>query len=95
MILLDQEPEASLRGQAHWSPGGLFLVDTPEQRRAGVKDSLELAWRDWGGQRGLRPSRWAERGGYEAIGHGNSVPRVHVTWGHGPRGVGAVRAAPG
>ena len=27
---------------------------------------------------------WAERGGYGAIGHGNSVPRFHLTWGTGP-----------
>ena len=33
VILLDQEPEQSLGGQAFWSLGGLFLVDSPEQRR--------------------------------------------------------------
>ncbi|MFF2401091.1 FAD-binding dehydrogenase [Streptomyces goshikiensis] len=27
---------------------------------------------------------WAERGGYDANGHGNSVPRFHITWGTGP-----------
>jgi predicted oxidoreductase len=27
---------------------------------------------------------WAERGGYDARGHGNSVPRFHITWGTGP-----------
>ncbi len=27
---------------------------------------------------------WAERGGYDADGHGNSVPRFHITWGTGP-----------
>jgi len=46
VILLDQEPEQSLGGQAHWSFGGLFLVDSPEQRRIGIKDSFELAWND-------------------------------------------------
>ena len=119
VILLDQEPEASLGGQAFWSLGGLFMVDTPEQRRVGVKDSLELAWQDWDGSAGFdRPEDewprrwarayvefaseekrawlhalgmrwlpnpgWAERGGYGAIGHGNSVPRFHLTWGTGP-----------
>ena len=49
VLLLDQEPEASIGGQAFWSLGGLFLVDTPEQRRWGVRDSLELAWQDWEG----------------------------------------------
>ncbi|WHY88275.1 FAD-binding dehydrogenase [Neobacillus novalis] len=47
VLLLDQEPEASLGGQAWWSFGGLFLVDSPEQRRMGIKDSHELAWQDW------------------------------------------------
>ncbi len=47
VLLLDQEPEASLGGQAFWSLGGLFLVDSPEQRRARIRDSFELAWSDW------------------------------------------------
>jgi predicted oxidoreductase len=119
VIVLEQEPEASLGGQAFWSFGGLFLVDTPEQRRMGIRDSRELAWSDWLGSAGfdrdedLWPRRWAEayvdfaagekrawlhargvrffpvvgwaeRGGYLATGHGNSVPRFHVTWGTGP-----------
>lgn len=119
VAVLDQEPEASLGGQAHWSFGGLFMVDTPEQRRLGVKDSPELALSDWlasaafdqatdkqarqwaeayvnfasGEKRawlkslgvGIFPLvQWAERGGYGPQGHGNSVPRFHVTWGTGP-----------
>lgn len=119
VILLEQEGEQSLGGQAFWSLGGLFLVDSPLQRRMGIKDSLELAMQDWMGtaafdreedywprkwaeayvhfaagekyswlkQHGLRffpVVGWAERGGYGAIGHGNSVPRFHVTWGTGP-----------
>lgn len=47
VILIDQEPESSLGGQAWWSFGGLFLVDSKEQRRLGIKDSYELAWNDW------------------------------------------------
>lgn len=47
VLLLDQEPEASFGGQAWWSFGGLFFIDSPEQRRLGIKDSEELAWRDW------------------------------------------------
>src|SRR6187399_3258920 len=47
VILLDQEPAASLGGQAFWSFGGLFLVDSPEQRRMGVRDSRDLAVQDW------------------------------------------------
>jgi len=68
VLLLDQEPEASLGGQAWWSFGGLFLVDSPEQRRMGIKDSRELAWQDWLGTAGFDREededywgkRWAE-----------------------------------
>jgi uncharacterized protein len=119
VIVLDQEPEASLGGQAHWSFGGLFVVDSPEQRRLGVKDSHDLARQDWyasaefdrdedengrewaeaylewaaGEKRDWLRSKgikffpvvgWAERGGYTASGHGNSVPRFHIVWGTGP-----------
>jgi uncharacterized protein len=121
VLLLDQEPEASLGGQAWWSFGGLFLVDSPEQRRMGIKDSRELAWQDWLGSAGFDREEdedywgkkwaeayvdfaagekrewltgmgvrffpvvgWAERGGYTAEGHGNSVPRFHIVWGTGP-----------
>ncbi|MFI9272313.1 FAD-binding dehydrogenase [Kitasatospora sp. NPDC052896] len=65
VILLDQEPAASLGGQAHWSFGGLFLVDSPEQRRLRIRDSFELAWQDWQGTAGFDrtedhwPSQWA------------------------------------
>ncbi|MEC3891468.1 FAD-binding dehydrogenase [Nocardiopsis sp. LDBS1602] len=119
VILLDQEPEQSLGGQAHWSFGGLFFVNSPEQRRMGIRDSPELALQDWMGTaafdrpedewprkwaeayvdfassekypwlraQGLRIFPlvgWAERGGHLAGGHGNSVPRFHITWGTGP-----------
>jgi len=119
VIVVDQEPEQSMGGQAFWSFGGLFLVDSPEQRRMGIRDSYDLALQDWMGTAGFDrqddhwPRRWAvayvgfaagekrswlhgqgvrffpvvgwaERGGYGAIGHGNSVPRFHVTWGTGP-----------
>ncbi|GAA2052022.1 FAD-binding dehydrogenase [Williamsia deligens] len=47
VALLDQENAANLGGQAWWSFGGLFFVDSPEQRRLRVHDSVELAWRDW------------------------------------------------
>ncbi|MCM3122793.1 MULTISPECIES: FAD-binding dehydrogenase [unclassified Mesobacillus] len=121
VLLLDQEPDASMGGQAFWSFGGLFLVDSPEQRRMGIKDSKELAWQDWLGTAGFDREEtedywgrkwaeayvdfaagekrawltkmgvrffpvvgWAERGGYLADGHGNSVPRFHIVWGTGP-----------
>ncbi|MBA2176261.1 FAD-binding dehydrogenase [Halobacillus locisalis] len=53
VLLVDQEPEASFGGQAWWSFGGLFLVDSPEQRRLGIKDSKALAWQDWLGSAGF------------------------------------------
>jgi predicted oxidoreductase len=119
VLIVDQENSANLGGQAFWSFGGLFFVDSPEQRRLGVHDSHELALQDWLGtaafdrQEDYWPSQWAhayvdfaagekrswlrarglqifplvgwaERGGYGAQGHGNSVPRFHITWGTGP-----------
>ncbi|MCR6493955.1 FAD-binding dehydrogenase [Cellulomonas sp. P24] len=120
VVLLEQEHRSSLGGQAWWSFGGLFMVGSPEQRRLGIHDSVDLALADWLGSaqfatdgsddlsrawaegfvdfaagemrswlhaRGVRwfPAvQWAERGGYLADGHGNSVPRFHVTWGTGP-----------
>jgi len=66
VVIVDQEPRTDLGGQAHWSFGGLFLVDSPEQRRLGIRDSLELARQDWAGTAGFDreedawPQRWAE-----------------------------------
>ncbi len=66
VIIVDQEPEQSLGGQAFWSFGGLFLVDSPEQRRMRIRDSHDLAWQDWLGTAGFNrdedywPMTWAE-----------------------------------
>jgi predicted oxidoreductase len=119
VILVEQEGQNSLGGQAFWSLGGLFLVDSPEQRRMRIRDSYDLALQDWMGSAAFdRPEDhwprkwaeayvdfaagemrpwlhamgmrwfpvvgWAERGGSLADGHGNSVPRFHLTWGTGP-----------
>jgi len=65
VIVLDAEPEQSLGGQAWWSFGGLFFVDSPEQRRLRIRDSLDLAWQDWLGTAGFDrpeddlPRQWA------------------------------------
>ncbi|KAE8223836.1 hypothetical protein CF319_g3191 [Tilletia indica] len=121
VTIIDQEPECNLGGQAWWSLGGIFLIDSPEQRRMGIKDSMELARRDWfnsaqfddledqdywgsrwaeaylkfAGSEGMRTYLkkvgvgfvpqvgWAERGSGEAGGHGNSIPRFHITYGTG------------
>lgn len=118
VLLIDQEGPQSLGGQAFWSLGGLFMIDTPEQRRMGIRDSMELARQNWLGSAQFdRPEDdlprqwanaylefasgtmrsylhelgtrwfpvvgWAERGGAAAGGHGNSVPRFHITWGTG------------
>ncbi|MFB4351749.1 FAD-binding dehydrogenase [Microbacterium sp. LS_15] len=128
VVIVDQEPRTNLGGQAWWSFGGLFFVDSPEQRRMGIRDSLALATQDWFGTAGFdRPEDewprrwaeaylqfaagekrawlrergvgffpvvgWAERGGYGALGPGNSVPRFHITWGTGPGIVAPFAAA--
>lgn len=119
VLIVEQEGANSLGGQAYWSLGGLFMVDSREQRRLGIRDSRELARQDWMGSAGFdRPEdhwprrvaeayidfaagemrpwlhgqgmrwfpvlAWPERGGGMAHGHGNSVPRFHLTWGTGP-----------
>ena len=119
VMMVDQEGEQNLGGQAFWSLGGLMMVDTPEQRRMKIRDSHDLAMGDWMGSAqfdrkqdawprkwaqafvdfsagemrsmlhklGMRwfpVVGWAERGGGFADGHGNSVPRFHITWGTGP-----------
>lgn len=119
VCVVDQEGEQNLGGQAFWSLGGLFFVNSPEQRWMGIRDSFELARQDWLGsasfdrvedywprhwaeaylefaagekrdwlhRQGVRwfpVVGWAERGGSLANGHGNSVPRFHITWGTGP-----------
>ncbi|ASR05308.1 FAD-binding dehydrogenase [Gordonia rubripertincta] len=120
VVVVDQENRKNLGGQSFWSLGGLFMVDTPEQRRLGITDSADLALQDWMGSAGFDrddedywPRQWArayvdfaatekrqylhdlglritpivgwaERGGGFADGHGNSVPRFHLTWGTGP-----------
>ena len=70
VAVVDQENAANLGGQAYWSFGGLFLVDSPEQRRLGVRDSFDLAWSDWRGSAGwdrldgaLAEDEWAARWG--------------------------------
>ncbi|WP_160137827.1 FAD-binding dehydrogenase [Chryseobacterium sp. c4a] len=118
VLLLDQETEQNIGGQAFWSFGGLFLINSPQQRRVGIKDSYELALQDWKGTAGFDREEdywprkwaeaylkfaasekyeyisklgiklmfmvgWAERGDGSANGHGNSVPRFHVSWGTG------------
>jgi len=66
VLLLDQESEQNLGGQAFWSFGGLFLVNSPQQRRMGIRDSYELAYQDWMGTAGFDrpedhwPRQWAE-----------------------------------
>lgn len=130
VLVLDQENRSNLGGQAFWSLGGLFYVDSPEQKLMGVKDSEELAWRDWSnsaqfedttpggndywpaqwgreyvrfaatekrdymkalGLNVLPTIGWAERGSGDASGHGNSVPRFHLSWGTGPEVVRVFR----
>jgi predicted oxidoreductase len=120
VVFVDQENANNIGGQAFWSLGGIFVVNSAEQRRLGIRDSRELAYRDWMGSAQFDRERedywprqwarafvdfatddmekyvkdlglgftfnvgWAERGDGSAEGHGNSVPRFHLTWGVGP-----------
>lgn len=118
-LIVDQENEKNLGGQAFWSLGGLFLVGSADQRKWSIKDNRELALQDWMNSAAFDRERedhwprqwakafvdfatdefeayvkglglkfaavgWAERGSGRAGGHGNSVPRFHLSWGTGP-----------
>ena len=81
VTILEQEPPQSLGGQAFWSFGGLFLVNSPEQRRMRVKDSHDLAWQDWLGTAGFDRDedhwarKWAEA--YVAFAAGEKRSWLH------------------
>ena len=84
VVLLDQESEANLGGQAWWSFGGLFLVDSPEQRRMGITDSFELAWQDWEGTAGW--DRLTQPDGSPGPDHwGRRWGRAYVEWAAGEK----------
>src|SRR4051795_443216 len=70
VIVVDQENAANLGGQAYWSLGGIFLVDTPQQRRFRIRDSFELAWQDWQGSAGWDRLPGPPTGGERARGGG-------------------------
>lgn len=79
VVLLDQESAVNLGGQAWWSFGGLFLVDSPEQRRMGIRDSLDLAWQDWQGSAGW-DRLTAPDGGPGPDHWGREWARSYVEW---------------
>ena len=84
VVLVDQENQANLGGQAFWSFGGLFLVDSPEQRRLGIKDSADLAWTDWEGSAGW--DRLTEADGSPGPDHwGREWARAYVHWAAGEK----------
>lgn len=82
VILLDQEGEQNFGGQAFWSFGGLLLIDSPEQRRMRIRDSVDLAWQDWLGTAGFDrhedhwPRKWAEA--YVAFAAGEKRSWLHA-----------------
>ncbi|MFW6198866.1 MAG: FAD-dependent oxidoreductase, partial [Acidobacteriota bacterium] len=65
VAVLDRCGEAGFGGLARQSFGGIFIVGSREQRRTGIRDSVELALRDWLaygeiGEEETWPRRWAE-----------------------------------
>lgn len=76
---------------ADWFGSAQFADDGSDRwGRAWAEGFVDFAageLRSWLHAQGVRwfpLVQWAERGGYTAGGHGNSVPRFHVTWGTGP-----------
>lgn len=66
VALIERGPESEFGGLAKLSFGGIFFVDSPLQRKAGMKDSPELAYDDWCRVAGfseedILPKAWAKR----------------------------------
>ncbi|MBZ5530923.1 MAG: FAD-binding dehydrogenase [Acidobacteriia bacterium] len=64
VLLIDKDKRENFGGLAKQSFGGVHMIDTPHQRRLGIKDSPELAWRDWQSVAGYEanddwPRQWA------------------------------------
>jgi predicted oxidoreductase len=47
VMIVDRDTEANFGGLAKWAFGGMFFVDTKHQRKRGIKDSIDLAMKDW------------------------------------------------
>src|SRR3954454_22769870 len=65
VLLIDRCKPEEVGGLAREAFGGMFMVDTPEQRRSGIPDSVELALDDWMRMADFDPEdewprRWAE-----------------------------------
>lgn len=66
VLMIDKDTPDRLGGLAKESFGGVHMIDTPHQRRLGLKDSPELGWADWNSVAEFEegdewPRRWAKR----------------------------------
>jgi uncharacterized protein len=87
VLLVDSEPLQALGGQAYWSLGGVFGVNTAAQRRLRIRDCFDLAWADWSAAADFDrdedywPRRWAEAFVHFAAGEQQSWLReLGVRW---------------
>jgi len=64
VLLIDKDAREKFGGLAKESFGGVHLAGTPHQRRLGIRDSPELAWRDWQSVADYQPAdRWPQAWG--------------------------------
>ncbi len=75
ITIVDRDSEENFGGLAKWAFGGMFFVDSKHQRKAGIKDSTELAQQDWWSCAQFAPEdtwgpRWAEQYIHLCTSHG-------------------------
>ncbi|TKB43771.1 FAD-binding dehydrogenase [Thalassotalea mangrovi] len=63
--IIDAQDESQVGGLARWAFGGMALVGTPEQKRNGIKDTPQIALKDWHSfanfsEQDEYPKQWAE-----------------------------------
>ena len=64
VLLIDKDKQENFGGLAKQSFGGVHMIGTPHQQRLGIKDSPELAWRDWQSVADYGPTdEWPRRWG--------------------------------
>jgi len=66
VIILDRDEAENAGGLAKLAFGGMALVDTPVQRKMGIKDNREIAMKDWlsfaeFGKEDYWPQQWARQ----------------------------------
>ncbi len=82
VLIIDRDKEANFGGLAKWAFGGMFFVDSKLQRSRGIKDSIDLATKDWFSfaefdEKEHWGKKWAEQYIHYSTPHGYDWMRKH------------------